>query len=103
MKFPQLEPLLRKVAPLRENASTEKVYLFVCKAVESANTPSMAQSACSAVATMCHPKAWGDMNVQNFGAKWTDWFTFLEELEMLATSCAQAIYEDEANGRARDG
>ncbi len=93
MQIPELQPLLEKVASLRSNASTCEVYEFVRQKVERASTPSMAQSACEAVATMCHPKAWGDLNVQGFGAKWTDWHNFLEELGAVATSCAQAIYD----------
>ncbi len=43
-----------------------------------------------------HPKAWGDLNIQNFGVAWTDWFKFLEELEAIAISCGQAIYDNHA-------
>jgi hypothetical protein len=93
MQFPELRPLWEKVEPLQSNASTYEVYEFVRQKVERASTPAMAQSACESVATMCHPKAWGDRNVQEFGAEWTDWYNFLEELEALATSCAQAIYD----------
>jgi len=96
MKIQELQPLLEMTASLRSNPSTIEVFLYVKDSIESANTPSMAQSACDAIATMCHPKAWGDLNVQNFGAAWSDWFDFLEKLEALAIACGKAIYENHA-------
>jgi hypothetical protein len=96
MKIPELQPLLEKTASLQDNASTAAVFQYVKVRVENANTPSMAQSACEAIATMCHPQAWGDLNIQNFGVAWTDWFKFLEELEAIAISCGQAIYDNHA-------
>ena len=93
MKIPELRPLLEKIAVLEGNQSTMEVLHFVQSRVNNANTPSMAQSACEAIATMCSPKAWGDLNVQDFGAGWPDWLKFLEELRALAITCAQATYE----------
>lgn len=94
MKINELQPLLEKVACLKNNPSTQEVFLFVNERVEGASTPSMGQSACEAIASMCNPRAWGDLNVQNFGTKWSDWFAFLEELEAIAYSCGQAIYDN---------
>jgi hypothetical protein len=93
MWIPELLPLLEKVEVLQSNPATQDVYAFVRDVVAKAETPSMGQSACEKIITMCHPRAWGDMYVQDFGKTWTDWLNFLSELQEIANSCGQRIYE----------
>lgn len=70
MHIPELAPLLGKIHPLRENAATREIAIFVEGLVERANTPSMGQSVCDEIITMCHPKGWGDRHVRGFGSDW---------------------------------
>ena len=91
MKIRELQPLKEKVALLHGNPSVIEVFEYVTEKTENANTAAMAQSACDAIATMCHPRAWGDLNVQGFSPAWTDW---LQELKATAIACGQAIYDN---------
>jgi len=94
MHIAELAPLLEKVHPLRTSASTRDIAIFVEDLVTRANTPSMGQSACDEVITMCHPKGWGDRQVEGFGAGWAAWHSYLDELSELAEQCGQAIYDN---------
>jgi hypothetical protein len=92
MRITELAPLLEKVYPLRASASTGDIAIFIEDLVMRANTPSMGQSACDEIITMCHPKGWGDRQVEGFGAGWAAWHRYLDELSELAEQCGQAIY-----------
>ena len=63
--IPQLTPLLEKIDALKGIPDVQDVYALVHQLVISANTPAMAQSACSRIITMTHPKAWGDQVVSS--------------------------------------
>ncbi|WP_171092348.1 hypothetical protein [Usitatibacter rugosus] len=93
MRFPELEPLLVKVAPLERSADASDIWESVSRAVSTATTPAMAQSACDKVITMCHPKAWGDRYVTGFDSI-GGWNAFLGELSDIATVCGQRIFEN---------
>ena len=94
MRIAELAPLLDKVHLLRASASTRDIAKFVEDLAMRANTPSMGQSACDEIITMCHPKAWGDRQVEGFGAGWAAWHRYLDELSELAEQCGQAIYDN---------
>jgi hypothetical protein len=94
MRVPELAPLLEKVRALHTSASTRDIATFVEKLVTRANTPSMGQSACDEIITMCHPKGWGDRQVEGLGGDWAAWGNYLEELSELAELCGQAIYDN---------
>lgn len=91
MKIPQLEPLLAKVQQLDGRPDVHDIADFVRSRVESAATPSMGQSVCSRVVELCHPKAWGDREVEGVGG--VDWVCWLSGLSDAAERCGQAIYE----------
>jgi cytochrome c5 len=93
MQILELAPLLEKVEVLKGIAGAEDVYVFVHANVMAAITPAMGQSVCEEVITMCHPRAWGDRQVPNFGKTWADWGHYLSELQEVAASCGQRIYE----------
>lgn len=93
MQIPELLPLLEMVKPLESHPQAQEVYAFVTDAVQRANTPSMAQSACEKIIVMCHPKAWGDMYIQDFGGSWAGWLNFLDHLKQTAESCGHKIYK----------
>jgi hypothetical protein len=91
VQIPELLPLLEKAGELRTSADAADVLAFISKGAESASTPSMAVSLCRSVKTMTHVKAWGDLNVQDFGQTWLDWLNFLGELGQVAEECALQI------------
>ena len=93
MQILELAPLLEKIEVLSGRAGAEDVYAFVHANVMAANTPTMGQSLCEKVITMCHPRAWGDRQVPSFGKTWNDWYSYLSELEEVAAACGQRIYE----------
>lgn len=103
MYIPELQALLDKVEPLKSNPTTSEVYEYVSDAVAQAKTPSMAQSVCSQVITMCHPKAWGDMYVEGYGETWVGWMSFLSELAETANTCGQLIYENHPLTKGSNG
>ena len=43
---------------------------------------------------MCHPKGWGDRQVEDFGNDWAAWQGYLDELSEIAEQCGQAIYDN---------
>lgn len=92
MSFPELEPLIQKVETLKDVPEVHDVYTSVHELVRSAQTPAMAQSACSKIITMSHPKAWGD-RVVGAGAAFQDWTRFLHELAEVADACGQRVFE----------
>lgn len=94
MKIAELQPLLDKVSCLAENDSVSDIYEWVRDAVTAADTPSMAQSVCSKVIVMCHPKAWGDRYVILFGSDLLAWNNYLGELTEVANNCVRKIYEN---------
>ena len=91
MKIPQLQPLLELAATLEQYPDASDITAKIRRVVGRAATPSMAQSVCEHIITMCHPKGWGDRNVS--GMSTNDWFRFLSDLSNLATQCGQAIYD----------
>jgi hypothetical protein len=72
MQIKELQPLLAKVEILRGNPSASVVLEHVEQAVARATTPSMAQSVCDNIISMCNPKAWGDLNISGFCHGWSD-------------------------------
>ena len=94
MRIPELAPLLEKVRQLKANASTQDIAVVVSDLVDRANTPSMAQSVCDEIITMCHPKGWGDRQVEDFGNDCAAWQGYLDELSEIAEQCGQAIYDN---------
>lgn len=94
MKIEELAPLLEKIAPLAHSEETNDIYKSVYDAIAAANTPSMAQSVCSHVITMYHPKAWGDQYFTIFGPGMLSWNTYLGELSEVANECGQKIHEN---------
>lgn len=88
----ELQPVLDKVEELRAYPATHVVLTSVEELVARASTPSMAQHACERIASMCNPKAWGDIGATGFGSKWTDWHDFLGQLSIVAARCGQQIY-----------
>lgn len=94
MYIPELAALLDKVEPLKYNVTTSDVYEFVSNAVAQAETPSMAQSVCARVISMCNPKAWGDRYVEGFDNPSIDWTRLLNELSETASKCGQLVYSN---------
>lgn len=94
MKIAELQPLLDKVSCLAASESARDIYEWVRESANAANTPSMAQTVCSQVITMCHPKAWGDRYVTLFGSDLLAWDNFLGELADVANNCGQEIFEN---------
>lgn len=94
MKVPELQPILEKVAPLKDNPSASDIYEFITHEVEVAYTPSMGQTACVHIIEMCHPRAWGDRFVQGYDQPFDSWVNFLGELESVANACGQKIFEN---------
>ena len=90
--MPELQPLVRKVAPLKDIEGAEDIYDFIVERSASATTPSMAQSVCSSVISMCHPKAWGDRCVR--GMDLMAWIGYLSDLSEVANECRQRVYEN---------
>ncbi len=93
MHIAELAPLVAKVRVLRSIPATQDIAAFVEDRVARANTPSAGQSVCDAIITMCNPRAWGDRQVEGFGADWSAWDKYLGELSELAEKCGQAIFE----------
>lgn len=92
MSYPELEPLLQKVAAIRDDLNVRDIYTSVHELVGAAQTPSMAQSACSKIIVMSHPKAWGE-RVVGGGATFQSWMVFLQELAEMADACGQRVFE----------
>jgi len=93
-EYAELTPLIEKVSILASCEESEDIYDWVQKAACTAKTPSMAQSVCSEVITMCHPKAWGDRNVTLFGSDNLAWVEYLGELSDIANKCGQQIFDN---------
>ena len=91
MKIVELEPLVRAAARLAGNVDTRDISEEIAARAERAASPSMAQSLCSHVIEMCHPKAWGDRSVT--GLDGIAWCGELASLAAVAEDCGQAIYE----------
>jgi hypothetical protein len=91
VQVPELLPLLEKARELQTSKDAADVLAFISEGVENAATPAMAVSLCRSVKTMTHVKAWGDLNVQDFGQTWLDWLNFLGELGQVAEECALQI------------
>lgn len=92
MKFPALSPLLATVLPFNGVPVKHDVYEFVRNEVERAETPFQAQQACEKIASMCDPRAWGELAYQFSDGMDEDWYDFLSQLAKLAHTCAQMIY-----------
>jgi hypothetical protein len=82
-------PILEKVAPLRGTAGFDDVYVEVNDWVLSARTPSQAHATCQRIATMCHPRAWGDRGLSS--AEMQSWAAFLGELKALSLRTAERL------------
>ncbi len=93
MKYRELEPLIFKVNDLKNNDDALDIYEFVLQKVNVSNSPSMAQSACEHVISMCHPRAWGDRYVAGYNGI-TDWCKYLSELSIIAQECWNKISEN---------
>ena len=94
LRIPELQPLLDKVAVLKENPDASDVYEYVVREVNAAYTPSMGQTACIHIIALCHPRAWGDRRVQGLDSSRFGWIDFLSELEHIANACGQQIFEN---------
>lgn len=92
MKFPALSPLLATVLPFNGMPVKHEVYEYVRNEVERADTPFQAQQACEKIASMCDPRAWGELAYQFSDGMDEDWYDFLSQLAKLARTCAQMIY-----------
>lgn len=92
MKVPELQPILDKIALLKDNPSASDIYEVITREVNAAYTPSMGQTVCVHIIEMCHPRAWGDRFVHGYDQPIDKWLNFLGELEEIANSCGQAIY-----------
>lgn len=82
-----LVPIVEKVAPLRGTADFDDVYVDVNDWVSAARNPSQALATCQRIATMCHPRAWGDRGSSNAGMQ--SWAAFLGELKALSLQTAE--------------
>ena len=91
MTIPQLKPLLELVSRIEAYPDASDIASKIKQIVDRAATPSMAQSVCEQIITMCHPKAWGDRYVSGISSN--DWFRFLSDLSDLAARCGQDIYD----------
>jgi len=87
--FADFDPILEKVAPLRGTADFDDVYVEVNEWVSAASTPSQAHAACQRIATMCHPRAWGDRGSSS--AEMPSWDAFLRELKELSLQTAKGF------------
>lgn len=85
--FAYLAPILEKVAPLHGTADFDDVYVDVSDWVLAATTPSQAHSTCQRIATMCHPRAWGDR--ASSSVEMQSWAAFLDELKALSLQAAE--------------
>jgi hypothetical protein len=91
MTVPQLLTLIEAAAPLESSIGAEDIYEFINSGAIAASTPSMAQSLCAKVCDLCHPRAWGDRNVDGFDL--VAWNAYLRRLSCVAASCGQAIFD----------
>ena len=94
LKVPELVPILEKAAQLSEYPNARFVYEAILEIVTRANSPSMGQSACERIITMCHPKGWGDQLVGSFGTHEFAWINFLGELSDIANKSGQQIFDN---------
>lgn len=101
MLLPELKPLLDKVECLQNHADAHDVYADIASRIEKASTPTMGQSVCEHIISMCSPKAWGDRFVSDWG--YEKWDVFLSQLSDIAENCGQAIYEKFASDKTRHG
>ena len=101
MKVPQLQSLLTLARQLDGRPDVADIFSFVKSKVESAGTPSMAQSVCSQIIDLCHPKAWGDRMVA--GIDNVEWCAWLSAFAQRAEECGQAIYTATSASSARGG
>lgn len=83
-------PILEKVAPLRGTADFDDVYVEVNDWVLSSRTQSQAHATCQRIATMCHPRAWGDRAASS-SAEMQSWAAFLGELKALSLQTAERL------------
>jgi hypothetical protein len=102
MHIRELTPLLRMVEPLRAAPAAWDVLCTIEELVQKATTPSMAQSVCEHIISMCNPRAWGDLAIQSLGPSMPSWQGYLQELSDVAAQCGQAIYENAKAQRSRD-
>ena len=90
-KIPELLPLLNKANEMHGSSDAKDVLSFIVIRIEKASTPSMAVSLCNSVKGMTHVKAWGDLNIHDFGNTWTDWLNYMSDLGQVAQECARQI------------
>lgn len=91
MTILQLAPLLKLAESLEAYSDASDIAAEIRRLVGQAATPSSAQNVCEHIITMCHPKAWGDREVD--GMSTNDWFRFLCTLSDLSAQCGQDIYD----------
>ncbi len=87
----QLVPLKDKIEVLKGFQQTRSIYNELSERLATADTILSAKHLCSHINNMCHPKAWGDLYVEDFGDSWADWFKYLGELSAVATECGNQI------------
>lgn len=92
MSLPELKPVLQKIDHIRDVPGARDVFESVHEWVEAAQTPSMAQSACSRIITMSYPRAWGDCVIDEVTLP-QGWIAYLHELAEVANACAQRVFE----------
>ena len=90
MKIIELEPLVRAAELFAGSPDTSDIAEEIAARAERAASASMAQSLCSHVIEMCHPKAWGDRSVA--GRDGIEWCSELASLAAVAEECGQAVY-----------
>ena len=90
MKILELKPLLDNIDIIKNNSDAQDVYEYVFQGVNKAVTPSMAQSVCEYIDSMCHPRAWGDRHVCGFDDI-TEWIAYLSTLANTAQNCWNQI------------
>lgn len=93
IKVDELTPLVEKVSVLKDRKRAEDIFAYVMNGCEGVDSPSMAQSVCEHVISMCHPRAWGDRDVEGFYGL-TEWTVYLAELGQVAKECWNNISEN---------
>lgn len=95
LNVPELQPLLDKVAVLKDNPDARDVHDHVLREVTAAATPAMGQAACARIRALCDPGAWGDRHVHGLGPSFLGWIKFLGELKGVANACGQQLLEND--------
>jgi len=92
----ELIPLIEKAKALEGNADADDIYQYIYNKAQNASTPSMGQSVCEHVQTMCHPKAWGDRFVGGY-QDIMSWCNYLSQLSTVSQQCWNQISKNHAS------